>query len=127
MRFAIAGKALHLQGMKAFVLPCLVLAVLAAAACPAFVGTAAAQAEYRGMSPQYGTPPRPDYFYEPNYRPPGKEPNRYDFVIGVDANDYRREDPRPRPPHHGPRPRPPHHGSDHHGSGHYGPDRPHGR
>lgn len=116
MHFAFEGKPHHLRGMRA-----LAFAFLAAVAVgPAVTGPAFAQAEYRGMSPQYGTPPRPDYFYEPNYRPPGKEPNRYDFVIGVDADKYRREDPRPRPPRPGPRP--PHHWPDNHG-----PDGPHRR
>ena len=103
------------------------LALLAATACPSLTGPALAQAEYKGMSPQYGTPPRPDYFDEPNYRPPGKEPNRHEFMVDVDANEYRREEPRPRPPRPGPRP--PHHWPDHRPDrpDHHGPDRPHRR
>jgi len=102
LRFAKGGEGLHLSGMRA----CFLALFMTAAT----LATASAQSGYDGMVPRYSTPRSP-YFDEPNYRPPGREPNRYEFGIGVDVDRYGNAHPPhddgrrpPRKPNRPPRP-----------------------
>ena len=63
--------------MKAFALAILI-------ALPA-LGAAQAETWVSGFHPRFGSVPNPTYADNPDYRPPHREQNRFDFSIGVDV------------------------------------------